>query len=920
MRHMVTVVLVVSALSACSEGVTLGEDADAPLAGEVPSADATGAGVPVVVDGVDGPTVIADGAGNAALAAIAINDPRNTAGEPTAARWAGASRQRVAECEAGPAQEAARAFATAAFRRVDDGDGEYLLSTPVDRRGAAEYIEFCVEAPELARYRIATRVRAPGVLEDSYFVTVDEDAPDTVPDPGIYDVSRSDTFKDDTVRTRTANPLLVTLTPGPHTIRFYAREPNVALRRIALEIDPDGPPVLDPDDPATTDLARCSANTGIPVEELDARITRYLGDVERRFVLSPFEEERGFTIRDDYRWVSSDGSRPNVMCLAPPPQGGSNLVDNSIAGDRIVFGSAGRDEHRGPTTLRGVFFGNGGDDSVGLIEGGTFFGGDGDDLVRLGRGGTFVGGSGDDAVLVGKGLLFEGGDGDDDMTTLLEGTFDGGDGVDTVERRLVGSRTLSVENEGVPFEALAPPADLVFDDVTATGAVARWSASPDERTAGYKLTVGDEDPGTLLSVDLGRPPALIPPNVVLPASTTAGTSLLLEGLRPEEVDVRVRAYTELADGSFLYSEPVTAVFVPAEDGGDDGVRPFASIERAETDSVGSATLTASGAVLLRNFRAPSNAGGVAFVRLDAQLRNPTPVVVDELVDRAYRGYAGDGRQYAVTGGGAGEPAIAVGLSADAGEVLWTQPVVNELAGNSAVSACFGAFVTQDDWLVCVGVGGGVLAFDPEGTVYALPDGTLSTAAGPLRDGDGGLIVEAETQGDRAAVSYRALDVFGGAVTDVTVDLGDAFAAGTRFEMEGLAVDGEHAVLLAGFTGNRCADDAGCDGSEGIETGQAVIRVLVADGRVEALAIVPLERRAGSGIGEIDGTDVLFGRGSGYTRYDAGSLTLVERRSVPGVILDLSGSRVLSEETIGFPLLEGYRLFLGDISRTATEGG
>ena len=918
-RNAATVVIVAAALSACSEGVSLGDASGDPASGGPPLADAPEAGVPVAVNGVDGLTVIADGADGAAAAALAINDPRNTVDEPTAGPWSGALRQRLAECAGGPAQDAADAFATAAFERVDDGEGEYLVSTPVER-GAPEYIEFCVDAPELARYRILTRVRAPSPLEDSFFVTVDEDAPDTVPDPGIYDVSRSATFADGVVRTRTESPLVVTLTPGPHTIRFYAREPNVALARIALELDASGPPPLDPDDPATTDLARCSANTGIPEEELDTLITRYLGNVERSFVLRPFEEERGFTVRNDYRWSTGEGDRPNIMCLAPPPEGGTNLVDNSIAVDRLVFGSAGRDEHRSPTRLQGVFLGYGGDDEVGLIEGGEFVGGEGDDLVRLGRGGTFDGGPGDDTVLVGKGLAFDGGAGNDAMTTLFEGTFDGGAGTDTLERRLAGSELVSVEDEGVLFERLAPPTNLAFADVTATGAVANWSASPDDRTTGYKLTVGEEDRGVLLSIDLGIRPEGIPPNVFLPASTTTGTSLLLTGLRSEETEVRVRAYTRLADDSFLYSEPLTATFVPNEGGGDDTVTPFATTERSETTSRGSAALTASGSVLLRNFRAPSNAGGVAFVRLDAQLQNPTPIVVDELVDRGYRGYAGDTRQYAVVNAGDENPALVVALSADADEVLWTQPLTDGRAfGNPARSVCIDAFVTQDDWLVCVGLDGDVLAFDPDGTTYRLPPTTLQFRGGsPPRDGDGGRVVEL-ARDERTDVSYRELDAFSGNVSDVTVDLGGSFATGTRFELEGLAVDGDHAILLAGFTGNRCADDAGCTGSEGIEAGQAVIRVLIDDGSVDALVVEPLEGRAGDGVGKVVGTDVLFDRGSGYARYDLETLALLDRRTVPGDILDFSGSRVLSDESFGSPVVEGYRLFLGDISGGGAGG-
>ncbi|MBX2886208.1 MAG: fibronectin type III domain-containing protein, partial [Granulosicoccus sp.] len=571
MNHRLLVVAVSVFVASCTGGSGTDDisfDDDPP-----PITDSPG------ITGVTDPAN-ADGAISSPAASEAVNDPTNSDSEPEARPWVGTTSNRQARC-GGLVQGVDLAFATSAFLSVEDAQGRYLLATSSELPDTAEFIEFCVNVQEPARYRIATQVRAPSISEDSYYFTINEDVPDTIPEPGIYDVRRSNSFIDDVVNTRTENPLIVTLEPGAATLRFYLREANVALRQISLEIDSLLP--ADPVDPTSDALALCAANTGMAEDTIDNLINQYLGNVERRFVLAPADEERGPFVRNDYRWNTAQGSG-NIMCLAAPPPGGTNLIDNTVTENRIVFGSQGADHQRAATPLRGTFIGNGGDDEIGVLDGGFFDGGDGNDFVRLIRSGQFVGGLADDRVGVMREGSVNGGSGNDSITTVFGGVYDGGPDFDRVTRRAALAQTANVEDPGVLFEPLLPPSNLVFADSTPSSTLVRWSASADVRIQGYVVEQRADTTSDVVA-ELGEPPNVISP------WRTATTEFAIDRLRANETLINVRAFTELADGSFLYSDALEAEYEPPQNQSGDVI---AMEEFFDFQNLSSATLSDNG--------------------------------------------------------------------------------------------------------------------------------------------------------------------------------------------------------------------------------------------------------------------------------------------------------------------------------------
>lgn len=885
MRYQLVPIALACLLTACSDGVQV-QPNDQPIIDADMSTDN------------NPPVTSAEGAITDIAATAAINHPTNSINEPTAAIWIGTSRERNADCASGLEQASQDAFATDGFTRIADDEGTYLLATPGTDNNTPRYIEFCVTVEQLATHRILTTVLAPSILEDSFFVTIDEDTPGTVAEPGIYDVSRSSLFINDTVRTRTENPLTITLAPGIHVLRFYYREPNTALRGIRLEADMSDTPVDDPGEPGTTDIAQCSANTGLPETEIDSLITQYLGNIQRRFVLSPFDEEREFTIRNDYRWDTSAG-RGNIMCLAPPPEGGINLVDNTITEGRIVFGSEGNDEHRAATPLRGTFIGNGGNDRVGVVDGGTFIAGPGNDNVELIRSGRVEAGAGEDRVGVMRGGLYAGGPGNDTLITQFMGTFDGGSDNDSISRQSSSAQSISVEDGGVLFEPLPAPTDIVFTDSTSNSTVVQWTAPPDVRVQGYLLNLF-EDLQIDIAIELGAPPGSVSP------LNTRITEYVVEQINLDGPVVQVRAYTELNDGSYLYSDPLEGTFVAPDDGGVQPENIIATAELFDTESLISTTLAANGSVLVTNFRAPSNTSTPVFIRLDQQLQNPTPVFNDTLADSTYTSYPGDERQYIARFPREDRGTVVVAFNEDASAVVWEQELQDGGPLN-AQGACPWGIVTQDDWLICSTFFTGEMeAFDPDGLRYSQPAGFIETR-NTLVDGANGILVEILQTQDRNIPEFSVLNVASGEKQTRSLRL-EGIADNVRLTADGLVVDGDHFVLTGSFV-LECELQANCGEDVELAQGFYILRALIADGSVSRYTSGPTDSRAGAGIGKLVNDTVVFSRSEGFSRYRADTLELITRRAVPGDVQDIGVNGVLSQQFIGFPLVEGYRLIL-----------
>ena len=585
-----------------------------------------------------------------------------------------------------------------------------------DRVGSdtPEYIEFCVRVTELGRYRIVARVLAPDVDQDSFFVTVDEDTPGSIPEPLIYDVQRSDDgFLDDVVGTRTRDPLELALDPGEHLLRFYYRERNTALAGIRLEREGDAPGG-EPD--AAQALARCAANTGLSADEIESLIERYLGSTPPTFSLEgvPLSftapGESGSRVQR-VNWFFDDGTvRANVMCLAEPPDGAFNLIANTVSENRLVIGSAGPDRLRIATPLRGTLVGNGGDDSVEVLETGRFVAGAGDDTVALmsNEAGVFEGGAGDDLLRVMEGGRFEGGAGDDRLLTQFAGAFDGGAGEDSVDRQSAGATAVDVENVGVGFVPLAPPAEPRFVDATSDSAVLRWTPSPDERIDGYVVTLSRPDDTTDLN-DLGAPPESVSLRV------TTRPVYVVDRFERFAPLVRVYAFERLDDGSTLYSEPASLTFEFGRDA-DFLVDGELVADRRVDVRFLQATLADDGSVVVGRRSVEPGTGptdlpsvrrrpgeracGVRRRHRRSERRCPprhhAPVRRAATAERACSPPPWS-------------PSTATPRSASGGA---TSPC-RSIEPNQEFQRCLFAIVTQDDWLVCSRVQGGTQALRAE---------------------------------------------------------------------------------------------------------------------------------------------------------------------------------------------------------------
>jgi len=92
------------------------------------------------------------------------------------------------------------------------------------------YAEYCVTVPTTGDFRIDATTIAPNFLSDSFFVQIDDD-----PDLIVWDVQQSIGWVDDAVSDRgVADPVIVNLSAGDHTIRFIQREDVTALDKFEL--------------------------------------------------------------------------------------------------------------------------------------------------------------------------------------------------------------------------------------------------------------------------------------------------------------------------------------------------------------------------------------------------------------------------------------------------------------------------------------------------------------------------------------------------------------------------------------------------------------------------------------------------------------------------------------------------------------
>ena len=868
-------VLVVSmtllALAGCSDGVNIGDTNTAAQ----PLSDATGQPPPQNV-----------------------NDPLNTLTEPQSRAFIGAVSSTAGECGL-LSQGAGDAFATSAFQRGVDSDGSpFLQATRPESSDTPEYIEFCVSTEQLARYRILAVTRAPSVLEDSFFVTVDEDEAGRDSSPGIYDVPASvENFIEGEVRTRTQRPLEFILEAGEHIVRFYYREPNTAIKSIRLDAQIDEQPVPEPGE---SGIAQCAINTGLSEAAIEALLDEYLGSEPRRYVLTPFEINEGFTERNDWRW-NLDGERGTVMCLTDPGTGRTNLVDNTITRDRIVIGSSGVDQQFEPTTLQGTFIGNGGADSVDIVGAGTFVGGPGADIVGVVQSGRVIGGAGDDVIgtLIDGGVSggagndtvqllrngrFDGDEGDDLVIDQFGGLFDGGPGVDTVNDQAQAADSINVENIGGAFEPLFAPIDLVLVEANDRRALVSWTASPDERTDGYEVTVGVPADGEF-GPELGTEPT---------GFTTTRTIAMFSGFRPEDA-LTVRAYADQQDGSFLYSAPLVVSFsLPGVDELLAEQNVLASVTRDDTAQ--GAGRTTEGTIVAGSSQAfPPGTATSVFTRYDAFLQSPENVSDEFILGTDFDISYGSTRQYVRTNGNDGTLIIA--YDGDVRNQLYQRPL--ELNGSPSNSRCDADHVTQDDWLVCIGLNGGLHAFSADGDSRSLEIDLDYFSS--LVDGSQNRIVQLDDDLREPLQSMSVVDLNLGTLTELSLDFSGQIAAGERVGAHGLTVQANSVIIAGGVFDDTCRVDPDCFRNTNEALGYFLASVDIDTGTVQQFQPYPLQERPGDGVGQFVGDTVVFGSTAPLTRHDAITLGGIERVFLPGLLLDVSDSSILTV----VPIREGF---------------
>jgi len=841
-------------------------------------------------------------AGSGFSSAITVNSAENTADEPLARAYAGTTRSVQAEC-GGLAQTIDEAFSTDAFDRVLDENGEpYLLASRPDSRDTPEYIEFCVSVEQLATYQFFTQIRAPSVLEDSYFITVDEDAVGADDGPGIYDVSFSAGFQQHRVRTRTQNPFEVSLGVGEHVIRLYYREPNIALKSLRLEAqagtDPVDPPVSD-----AAAIAQCATNTGLSVSAVEQLLETYMGSTTLKFIFEPAKKNTGYTVRDDWGWETADG-RGNVICLSSPPADGFNLVVNSITANRLVIGSQGPDEHYFRSTLTGTFIGNGGDDEVGIIRGGLFIGGEGDDKVSLMYDGVVEGGNGDDEVRTMEGGEFNAGNGNDLVGVQSGGFYDGGAGTDTLTRQGLNGTSVNVEITDESVTDLLPPANLVIVDPTPDSVLLSWDASPDQRTQGYVINVEDDrSPNT--SADFGAAPSSVS------LKQTSQTTYPMGRFYEESYVFLVRAYTELENGKFLYSDPIDIDYqVPSDESYLAGLPVLGTT--VVNDAIQTASLLADGDALLGVDGFVNSTDVPLYIELSNGLSNEVPVFNETVASRDYRHHLAGAVQYVISFPFDSMPTLRA-FSSNGQTTSWESqlslpPFLPAGATSPGRSQCTRAIVTQDDDLACVPLRGGLELFDPTGGSAVFTGASLDYY-GALLDGENGVLVQVNDSRRTPLTSMVVVTPSAQLQQTLPLAMSTVLNAGERAEPAGIVVHNGNAIITGVVRDDTCRQANNCQLYEDDTLAYFIVRASIATGELSNFQRFALSDRAGAGIGKVIDGEVIFGGRNVVTRYRLDTLDIIERLGVPGTVLDISSDAYLSRTYNGPGFARVSDLFL-----------
>ena len=167
--------------------------------------------------------------------------------EPTAVPPTAVPTTEVDSC-GGLVQEAedAELFGLMAIGNSGNASGGKYISAPasvgesLSAVDATHRADFCINVESGGEYRIIGRVQASSGTSDSFFVALDGDFARGY----LWDVKRSSSFVNDEVNNRKkADPQILVLTAGEHTLSMINREPGVKLDRIELVQVSEGAPV-----------------------------------------------------------------------------------------------------------------------------------------------------------------------------------------------------------------------------------------------------------------------------------------------------------------------------------------------------------------------------------------------------------------------------------------------------------------------------------------------------------------------------------------------------------------------------------------------------------------------------------------------------------------------------------------------------
>ncbi|MFK7802470.1 MAG: hypothetical protein AB8G95_12615 [Anaerolineae bacterium] len=145
----------------------------------------------------------------------------------------------------------------------------YIPNSFTDRGNfdAKDRADFCVNVQVTGEYALQAWVKAPNIYSDSFFITVDG-----LPSGGyLWDARKSSNFVSDFVSNRSkADPQIVYLSAGQHTVSFVQRETGTLLDKFELVLSSrNGAPI--PTNPAPTSIPPTSlpptptATVGVPV-------------------------------------------------------------------------------------------------------------------------------------------------------------------------------------------------------------------------------------------------------------------------------------------------------------------------------------------------------------------------------------------------------------------------------------------------------------------------------------------------------------------------------------------------------------------------------------------------------------------------------------------------------------------------------